>query len=1134
MKKIISVVIAAIMMISALATVAVVAASAIEVTDGSVTSAAVSGDWNAYAAAGAYLNDDGTLADYDTIPSNSNIPGIEYTDDGFKAYATYDKDRSGETQRFNIMSTKKVNLKDGVTMTVRVDDFNYSASDMWFSFSIWDSENLSQGDGSGRFGNGYTTLIRPKTTGRGDKINFNGFKTMESYISDQSYYNTAYGLGTSVAPSKFNLFGWGNGTFEYDYILPDTDGETSHWKEENIAEQTNKDESGRAVLTMELTWTEDYGYSLKIGGVSVNPIVLNHYLDGYYNPGANTAEYYNGDARFADGYAYIGFSVHSAASDATASVTVTDFNGVKPTGTDVRNSTCNKETFGAMIDGSTLPETDPVLSITSTSADDYKEVGKFPGTDNLTYTANKDGTFTVKPGLGASWVMLQPKAENSYKITDYPVFAIVLKDYCTCIFAEGENGCKNGEVLDLYLSTGEVLSSSDEYKPQVTQPNHIKSAGDGHDYKVFVVNFDQIASENNWGESWKGWNARIHKIQVVFNYDEALIANEGQNHLSICYAGFFKTTKAANDYTDNYVDNVHECQHSETYIESYDATVTCNVPGYLEGTYCSYCGMWRETVIGEGGSISYEWVATRKTVAAPGHDIVNATCTEAVHCSRCDYTTGKALGHKYETKTDASNHWLECTNEGCGDKKEEAAHEFNAIGYCSACTYQCEHTNTEHKKDAVTCTAAGAEYDLCLNCGYQANKKNILSTGHKYTVVTKKDATCTEDGYSAYRVCIVCQDERGKTVILATGHKFDSYLHDDENHWKKCSKCELEDAENKEAHSGTPCAVCGFGCDHTDVDHYNTPATCIQDGESYDICKNCNTKINIKPIYATGEHTIVAIGEAIEATCTTPGLTAGEKCSECDTVIAEQTEIPALGHTLVEIPALAPTCTTNGHSAGQECSVCGDETVPTVEQEALGHNWVDATCTEAKHCTRCETVDGEALGHNWVDATCTEAKHCTVCNETEGEATGHDYVENEAAEPTCTLRGWAAYKTCSKCSYSELEDNIIPPLGHDWVDATCTEAKHCSRCDETDGIAPGHNYGEDGVCTVCGDKKEVTTQKPNEEKPTTEKPTSSSNKNNSSTSNKKKGCGSVAGLGAIAISAAVALAGAVCIKKKKD
>lgn len=71
----------------------------------------------------------------------------------------------------------------------------------------------------------------------------------------------------------------------------------------------------------------------------------------------------------------------------------------------------------------------------------------------------------------------------------------------------------------------------------------------------------------------------------------------------------------------------------------------------------------------------------------------------------------------------------------------------------------------------------------------------------------------------------------------------------------------------------------------------------------------------------------------------------------------------------------------------------------------------------------------------------------------------HEWVEATCTEP----------KTCTKCGETEGET-----LGHTWVDATCSEAKHCSVCGEVEGETLEHtlteaNYQEGAICSVCGE-----------------------------------------------------------------
>lgn len=99
----------------------------------------------------------------------------------------------------------------------------------------------------------------------------------------------------------------------------------------------------------------------------------------------------------------------------------------------------------------------------------------------------------------------------------------------------------------------------------------------------------------------------------------------------------------------------------------------------------------------------------------------------------------------------------------------------------------------------------------------------------------------------------------------------------------------------------------------------------------------------------------------------------------------------------------------------------------TVEKTHV-HNWVDATCTEAKHCKTCDAVEGDPLGHNWVEATCTEEKHCKVCNAVEGEPLGHDWVDATTEHP----------KTCNRCHLTEGEP--LKPNTSDKTKKSCKKS----------------------------------------------------------------------------------------------
>lgn len=66
-------------------------------------------------------------------------------------------------------------------------------------------------------------------------------------------------------------------------------------------------------------------------------------------------------------------------------------------------------------------------------------------------------------------------------------------------------------------------------------------------------------------------------------------------------------------------------------------------------------------------------------------------------------------------------------------------------------------------------------------------------------------------------------------------------------------------------------------------------------------------------------------------------------------------------------------------------SVEGTETTSESTEAECEHEWVDATCQEPKHCSKCGETEGTPLEHEWAEATFAAPKTCTLCGETEGE-----------------------------------------------------------------------------------------------------------------------------------------------------
>ena len=252
----------------------------------------------------------------------------------------------------------------------------------------------------------------------------------------------------------------------------------------------------------------------------------------------------------------------------------------------------------------------------------------------------------------------------------------------------------------------------------------------------------------------------------------------------------------------------------------------------------------------------------------------------------------------------------------------------------------------------------------------------------------------------------------------------------------------------------------------------------------------------------TGEVTAVAPGEA------TITAKAGSVSATCTVKVS-------CAHNLQTVPAKESNCTDKGWDEYQECTICGalfDMSGGSIEgipyrplnndhdfnMGEWGYKGADG---HAHVCTRNPAhKDGVVAHTSSGPATEDTAETCTVCGYEIAPATGHvcashlTKVEEKLAD--CTNPGNIEHYKCfcgklyedATAAVELTEDQVKrDALGHDWIDATCTEPKTCDRCGETEGTALGHNWATEWssnadnhwhACTRCDAKNDEVAHTP--------------------------------------------------------
>ena len=235
--------------------------------------------------------------DYDSPDYAHPAPGYRYTSEGFQ---TVPSSCRFTTPAFSVVTKTPRDVKQGIHLEFRVDhlaardDDGFSAG--WIVVTLWNRQKLAFG--STEFGGGPAFQINPIEGGSASVV---------TYLTEPR---------TEESRGSFGISG------RRDITVP---LESEDYVEDDDWYGEYSDLGGRAFYTFDLEWTGEH-YAARINGVEV--------------PGMEKVDAMLQEL-MPDGMMYVGITMESKVQDQSAGLTILNFNGTVPSGTDFKEADKN-------------------------------------------------------------------------------------------------------------------------------------------------------------------------------------------------------------------------------------------------------------------------------------------------------------------------------------------------------------------------------------------------------------------------------------------------------------------------------------------------------------------------------------------------------------------------------------------------------------------------------------------------------------------------------------------------------------------------------------------------------------------------------------------------------------------------
>ncbi len=507
MKKILSILLAAAMLVTTLVVFAL------------PTSAATQGEWSVYTAKSQDLGLSAVLRD---------IPGYQYTEEGLKMIPG---EWENSTPYATFQTTNEVDISLGVYLRVRVDDFSYDAGDSWFGFSFWDQENVELGNQGDEYGYGVETLIR---------VN----KGTESAY-DQNDKNTWPGSVRSLEWYK---------DLEEGNRVKCTQKTTEFKKYEN-----EFDENGKPIITIEVRWDEENECCTVFVNNSPAPDEYNQALNSYFE-----SKNYSAYVGFSIQNSKLGGTVACTILE----YGIDKETAVVPQGEDSKAPEIFSNEYGDMIDSSTVPAGRPAVLLTGGSEALAIKPTSVQGNKIV---VNDDNSINVSSNTdNMASVMFRIHNDITYEVKDFPAVLIIVRNFCTCTYIDidyddiPDEVCSCLEKINTLALAGEVIADDSKYSASSSVTEFATFVdNDGNEYLYFIADWSDMTAEGAENHI----EGRIHGVRIDVSGMKGTTDPE-RNNFDICEVGFFRDSNEAKAYFfDDFTPRVISPEEETTTVE---------------------------------------------------------------------------------------------------------------------------------------------------------------------------------------------------------------------------------------------------------------------------------------------------------------------------------------------------------------------------------------------------------------------------------------------------------------------------------------------------------------------------------------------------------------------------------------